>query len=237
MTGLKTLRLPFGSRVGPGMLITVDGLDGAGKTTIVDRIRAHLENDGVTVLGTRLPTTEMRQSRSFRLMRDRGRVDLIDPMAFEVEYMADRIQHCATVIGPALREGTTVVTDRYALSSIGTLLLRLPELRSAVFRAFFDDDWFRDLCKYLIKPDLSFVLYADAAAATSRLRSREGEADVDFEPADYEELQQVMLSVARANAMISISNSGSVADALADCAIHLDRLRFSAAGAIGSRDG
>lgn len=224
MTGLNALRLPFGSRVGPGMLITVDGLDGAGKTTIVDRIRAHLENDGVTVLATRLPTTEMRESRSFLLMRDQGRVDLIDPMAFEVEYMADRIQHCATVIGPALREGTTVVTDRYALSSIGTLLLRLPALKTAVFRAFFDDQWYRDLCKYLIQPDLSFVLYADPAAGTSRLRSREGEPDVNFEPAEYEELQQVLLRVARANDMIPISNGGSVADALADCLIHLDRL-------------
>jgi dTMP kinase len=224
MTGADGPRLRFGPRPGPGTLITIEGLDGSGKTTVVERLRAHLTRAGVPVVATRLPSTEMRESRFFQLLRNEGRTDLIDPVAFEVEYMVDRIQHCRTVIEPALSSGQTVITDRYVFSSIGTLLLRLPDLRKAVLGAVLDDVWFADLCKYLIQPDLSLVLYAGARVGAGRLRSRPGEADVDFAPGEYEELQALLLRLARANDMVPIDSGGTADETLAACLPHLGRL-------------
>lgn len=228
MTGADGLRLQFGARQGPGRLITIEGLDGSGKTTIVERLRRHLAGEGVPVITTRLPTTQMRESRFFELLRGQGRTDLVDPVAFELAYMADRIQHCRTVIEPALRSGTTVITDRYAFSSIGTLLLRLPDLRRVVLRAILQDAWFADLCKYLIQPDLSFVLRTDAQVGASRLRSRPDEADTGFEPREYAELQDLLLRLARANNLIPIDSGGAADGALAACLSYVHKLQVTA---------
>jgi len=229
------MRLPFGLSPGPGTLIAVEGLDGAGKTTVVEGLRDHLAAAGAPVLTTRLPTTELRETRFFRLLRDEGRTDLIDPVAFELAYMVDRIQHCRTVIEPALRAGRTVITDRYAFSSIGTLLFRLPDLRTVALAAVLDDAWFADLCRHLIRPDLGLVLRTDGRRGRDRLRRRPGEADVDFEPGQYEELQDLLLRLARDNRMVPVDSSGSAAATLAACLPHLDRLATAAAARLGER--
>lgn len=225
MTGGAIPRLPFGPSSGPGRLITIDGLDGSGKTTLTALLRDHLASAGVPVLTTRFPTPRMRETEYFRLLRDQGRTDLVDPTAFEVAYMVDRIQHCRSVIAPALRSGRTVITDRYALSSIGTLLLRLPQMRKTVLDALFTDVWFVDLCRYLIQPDVSFVLWTEPESGAERLRSRPGEADVGFDPAEYAELQDLLLELARVNHMVPIDSGGSPAHVLSACLPHLDGLR------------
>jgi dTMP kinase len=224
MTAADAPRLRFGPREGPGTLITVEGLDGSGKTTIVGRLRDHLSRAGVPVVVTRLPTTEMRGSRFFQLLRNEGRTDLVDPVAFEVAYMVDRIQHCRTVIGPALRSGRTVITDRYVFSSVGTLLLRLPDLREAVVDAVLGGGWFADLSGHLIRPHLSLVLRTDPRTGAARLRSRPDEADVDFEPREYEELQDLLLRLARANDMTPVDSGGSPEETLAACLPYVEQL-------------
>lgn len=224
MTRNAAPRLPFALPCGPGRFITVDGLDGSGKTTLTTLLRDHLSATGIPVLTTRFPTPQMRESSFFRLLRDQGRTDLVDPTAFEVAYMVDRIQHCRTVIGPALRDGRTVIADRYALSSIGTLLLRLPEVHKTVLDALFADAWFIDLCRHLIRPDLSFVLWTDPKSASERLRSRPGESDAGFDPAEYGELQDMLLEVAQTNHMVPIDAGSSPDAVLAACLPHLEGL-------------
>jgi dTMP kinase len=216
--------LLFRPQPGPGTLIAVEGLDGSGKTTVVRLLAGQLAAAGVPVLTTRLPTSEMRESRFFQLLRNQGRTDLVDPVAFEVEYMVDRIQHCRAVIEPALRAGTTVITDRYAFSSVGTLLFRLPELRRVVLAAVQADAWFADLCRHLIRPDLTLVLTADGRTGRDRLRSRPGEDDVDFAPADYDELQQLLLRLATDSGAVPVDSTGPAPATVAACRPHLDRL-------------
>lgn len=225
MTWSDAPQLPFGPNPGPGRLLTVDGLDGSGKTTLTASLRDHLTAAGVPVLTTRLPTTRMRETDFFRLLRDQGRTDLVDPVAFEVAYMVDRIQHCRTVIEPALREGRTVITDRYALSSVGTLLLRLPEVRRTVLDALFSDLWFIDLCRRLIRPDVSFLLWTEPETGARRLRARPGEADAGFDPLEYAELQRLLLELAAANHMVPIDSGGPPDEVLAACLPHLEEIR------------
>ncbi len=173
------------------------------------------------MLATRLPTTGMRETRFFELLRNQGRTDLVDPVAFEVAYMVDRIQHGRTVVEPALRAGTTVLTDRYVYSSIGTLLFRLPELRRAVLAAVLEEAWFADLARHLLRPDLTLVLTADGRTGRDRLRARPGEDDVDFAAADYDELQALLLRLAGADGAVPVDSTGPADATLAACLPHL----------------
>ena len=209
-------RLAFRPNPGSGKLITVDGLDGAGKTTIVAGLTHYLAEHGRQVLSTRLPSDEMRASRFFEQLQRQGRTDRIDPLAFEVAYMADRIQHCRNVIEPALRQGCWVVSDRYALSSIGSLLLRLPDLRRVAVAALCEETWFAELSASLIRPDLSILLQADPQTTIARLRARPDENDRNLDPEEYRVLQGLMEQAALANGMTFVDTDGSHEIALSE---------------------
>ena len=128
------------------------------------------------------------------------------------------------MIEPALRAGTTVLTDRYVYSSIGTLLFRLPELRRAVLAAVLEEAWFADLGRHLLRPDLTLVLTADRRTGRDRLRARPGEDDVDFAPGDYDELQGLLLRLATADGAIPVDSTGAADATVAACLPHLPRL-------------
>lgn len=100
-----------------GIFISLEGPDGAGKTTQLRLLAEHLTGRGFTVLSTREP--------GGTALGDKIRELLLDPahgeMAARTEallYMAARAQHVAEVIAPALERGEVVLSDRYADSTI-----------------------------------------------------------------------------------------------------------------------
>ena len=101
----------------PGIFIAVEGGEGAGKSsrarTLADRLRAA----GHDVVLTHEPG-DSRIGRQIRqLLLDPGN-DGLDPRAEALLYAADRAEHVASVIVPALGRGAVVVSDRYVDSSI-----------------------------------------------------------------------------------------------------------------------
>ncbi|MBI5503230.1 MAG: dTMP kinase [Deltaproteobacteria bacterium] len=98
------------------MFITFEGIEGCGKSTQAARVAAHLRARGIEVVATREPggTEVTAQIRS--LLAD-PRSNL-DPSAELLLFMADRAQHVASVIAPALAAGKTVICDRYADSTM-----------------------------------------------------------------------------------------------------------------------
>jgi len=95
-----------------GRFITVEGQDGAGKTTNLDRIERLVRAGGHDVLRTREPggTPVGDEIRELVLHRD----DLdVDPVAELLLIFAARAQHLASVIRPALETGTWVLCDRF----------------------------------------------------------------------------------------------------------------------------
>lgn len=97
------------------MFVTFEGLDGSGKTTQSERLRARLEADGVDVVATREPGGTELGERIRDLLLHGGHVS---PWAEALLYAASRAQHVEEVIGPALERGATVVCDRYLDSSV-----------------------------------------------------------------------------------------------------------------------
>lgn len=102
---------------GRGLLIAFEGGDGAGKSTQSRLLGQWLQEQGYAVLHTREPggTTLGRTLRELVLHGEDGSVA---PRAEALIFAADRAQHVATVVRPALERGEIVLTDRYLDSSV-----------------------------------------------------------------------------------------------------------------------
>lgn len=97
------------------MFVTFEGLDGSGKTTQAELLRARLEAEGVEVVLTREPGGTELGERIRALLLHGGHVS---PWAEALLYGASRAQHVEEVIRPALERGAWVVCDRYVDSSV-----------------------------------------------------------------------------------------------------------------------
>ncbi|WP_136717289.1 dTMP kinase [Halorientalis salina] len=87
------------------MLVTLEGIDGSGKTTVWEGLR-----DEVDATFTREPTDSWYGDAVYRSIRD----DDADSLAELFLYTADHADHLSRVIRPAIEAGELVVSDRYS---------------------------------------------------------------------------------------------------------------------------
>ncbi len=98
------------------MFITFEGIDGVGKSTQLDLLEKYLVSQGREVVRTLEPGgTDLGQEIRHLLLHRKGDVS---PRAEALLYAADRAQHVATKIRPALSAGKVVLSDRYFDSSV-----------------------------------------------------------------------------------------------------------------------
>jgi len=166
---------------GAGRFIVLEGIDGSGTTTQAARLSAALRDAGHAVVSTREPSDGpiglvLRQALTRRLV---GLSDRVLALLFA----ADRLDHLATVVEPALAEGKVVVSDRYVLSSLAYQGIRLP-LR-----------WVEALNAAARPADLTLYLEVDPRTAARRRHARGGTVEL-FDAAE------VQRSVARAYARV-----------------------------------
>ncbi|MCW2898390.1 MAG: thymidylate kinase [Streptosporangiaceae bacterium] len=102
---------------GRGMLIAFEGGEGAGKTTQARLVAIWLRDHGYDVVTTQEPGATKVGMRLRAILLDKETTGL-SPRAETLLYAADRANHVATVIQPALRRGAIVITDRYVDSSL-----------------------------------------------------------------------------------------------------------------------
>jgi dTMP kinase len=108
-----------GSPVRRGWFITIEGPEGAGKTTQAQRLVAHLEADGHDVHVTREPGGTWLGERLRELLLARtATATRADPLTDAFLFNAARRQLVAEVIGPAMAAGRTVVCARFADSTL-----------------------------------------------------------------------------------------------------------------------
>jgi len=132
------------------MFITLEGIEGSGKTSQVKKMAAFLEDGGHSYLLTREPGGTRLGSRIRQVLLDPESSNL-DPIAELLLYNADRVQHVREVIQPALAAGKIVICDRYvdATRSYQGVARRLDaDLVETLHRLLVDD----------LNPDLTFLL-------------------------------------------------------------------------------
>jgi len=157
----------------PGRLITLEGGDGAGKSTQVARLAERLRTAGVEVVETREPGgTPLGQEIRRLLVTPDG--DPPVPLAELLLYLADRAQHVARVIAPALARGAWVVCDRFVDSTLAYQGagrgLDEPEV-ARLCRLATDGVW----------PDLTLWLALDPTEAARRRAGRGGADRIELE--------------------------------------------------------
>lgn len=100
----------------PGRLIAIEGIDGAGKTCLLKELEEKFLKEKISVVCTREPgATKLGQKIRSLLVDDKG---VKCPMAEYLLFAADRAQHFAEKIIPALKEGKIVISDRMSDSSL-----------------------------------------------------------------------------------------------------------------------
>jgi len=106
-----------GRGVTTGLFVAFEGGEGAGKSTQSKLLASWLAERGYEVVTTREPGATPIGGQLRRLLLDPDNGE-IAPRAEALLYAADRAQHVATVIRPALARGAVVVSDRYVDSSL-----------------------------------------------------------------------------------------------------------------------
>ena len=147
-----------------GLFITLEGLDGSGKTTQIKRLAAWLEGRGLAPVLTRQPGGTSTGDRIRELLLD-ARSTHLAPMAEMALMFADRAQAIAEVIRPALEAGKIVVCDRFTDSTEAYQGGGRQLGSQAVL------DLHRLICGNL-QPDLTILLLPSLAASLQRARRR-----------------------------------------------------------------
>lgn len=99
------------------MLITLEGIEGSGKSTQMSGICSYLQTIGHTCIPTKEPGGTPIGEKIRAILLDPAHNHL-DPMAELLLYAADRAQHVNELIRPAIARGEIVVCDRFADSTL-----------------------------------------------------------------------------------------------------------------------
>jgi dTMP kinase len=164
-----------------GVFITLEGLDGSGKTTQINRLSVWLKERGHAPLVTRQPGGTSTGDRIRALVLD-SRSTGLAPMAEMALMFADRAQAIAEVIEPALEAGRIVLCDRFT-DSTEAYQGGGRQLGSAAVL-----ELHRLLCSGL-QPDLTLLLLPSLEASLERARRR-NQRTADENRADENRFEQ-----------------------------------------------
>lgn len=100
-----------------GQFITLEGIDGSGKSTQAKLLKEFLESKGIDVVLTREPGGTRVAEKIRQILLDKDHFELV-PRAELLLYLASRAQHTDEIIQPALKDGKWVISDRFSDSSV-----------------------------------------------------------------------------------------------------------------------
>jgi len=200
-----------------GMLVTVEGVEGSGKSTQCKRLTELLRSRGLDVVLTREPDGTAMGAALRRLFEADGPPP--GPLAQVFLFMAARQQHIATVIRPALSRGAVVLSDRYADATMAYQGYGLGV----------DLDTIRDLNALAtggLTPDLTLLLDLDPAVGMARIRDRRLDAFEKMDLTFHRRVRDGYLEIARTEKRRIV---------VLDASQHPDPLFASIESAVGDR--
>ena len=159
----------------PCMFITFEGPEGAGKSTALAALANRLREGGFDVVTTREPGAGV-FGKSIREILLHG--DDLDPKAELLLFLADRSNHVATIIRPALAAGQIVLCDRFADSTV-VYQAHARGLDEAFARAG------NDFATGGLTPDVTLLFDLDPEIGLRRLQSKDR---LDAQPIEFHRL-------------------------------------------------
>jgi dTMP kinase len=177
-----------------GVFITLEGIDGCGKSTQVRLLASELRVRGLEVVATREPGgTPLGQKLRAALLDVQEQVD---PLAELLVFAADRAQHVRQHLLPALAAGQIVLSDRYADATVAY---------QGAGRGF-DSKLIQEIVQLAtggLTPDLTLLFDLSVAESTVRTRRRVAAKNtdrLDIEDAEFHtRVRNAYLEIAKAN--------------------------------------
>ena len=211
-----------------GRFITFEGGEGAGKSTQVAALAAHLQHVGIEAVTTREPGGSP-GAEEIRKLLVTGTADRWDPMTEALLHYAARRCHLLAKVLPALEDGKWVLSDRYADSTLayqgyghqlGERIIQ--ELHKQALG---------DLGLAAVQPDLTFILDLPVAEGLARAADRRGE-ETRYESmatAFHERLRDGFLAIAESDPQRCV-----VIDAAADANSVKDAIEIALTARLGA---
>jgi len=167
-------------------LITFEGGEGAGKTTLIEQVFAYLKAEGFPVLHTRAPGGTPLGSALRHLLLDHPHT--ISSRAELFLFLADRAQHVEEIIRPALQNEQIVLCDRFNDSTLAYQGAR-----------GFDTAWLQKLLSFAcagITPQLTLYLDCPVEVGFQRVQRSKDRIESE-ERAFHEKIRSLFLQIAK----------------------------------------
>lgn len=185
------------SRLSKGFLFAIEGIDGAGKSTQIVRLKEWFSRQGFETVSLREPT-DGPYGQQIREVAKKKRHLFTPEQELEL-FIQDRIENCRDNIQPALDRKAIVLIDRYYYSTVayqGALGLD-PQMIMEKNEAI------------AIRPDAVFVLDLPVEAGLRRIREGRKEKPDDFESRHYlEKVRTLFLGMNQDNIRVVDALSG-----------------------------
>ncbi|AUS24276.1 dTMP kinase [Paenibacillus sp. P2(2022)] len=150
-----------------GIFITLEGGDGSGKTTMIQRLAKYMEEEGHPVVTTREPGGIEISEKIRSIILDPAHTSM-DARTEALLYAAARRQHLVEKVKPAIEQGAMVLCDRFVDSSLVyqgfARGIGIEEVAS--INRFAVDDW---------EPDATFYLDIEPELGLARINASRGE--------------------------------------------------------------
>ena len=164
-----------------GLLITMEGVEGSGKSTQIERLAARLRRAGVPVAVSKEPGgTVLGRAIRALLLEPHPSGETWAPKAELMLFYADRAQHVATFVGPMLEQGKVVLLDRFDDST------RAYQGAQGISDAVLDR--MAEVVLGRLRPTLTLILDLDPAESLVRVQARNN-ADEGFRETRFDDEQ------------------------------------------------
>ena len=144
-----------------GFLVSLEGPEGAGKTSVLDALIPILEDRGVKVLSTREPGGVLIGEKIREVILDPSHTEM-DPKTELLLYIASRRQHLVEKVLPALAAGKLVIMDRFIDSSVAYQGFGRGLDIDAI-------DWLNEFATDGLKPDLTLYFDIEVEEGLARI--------------------------------------------------------------------
>lgn len=175
----KRLRRSLKSNL-EGLFITFEGGEGAGKTTLIEKVFFHLSSLNYTVLKVREPGGTLFGEKIRALLLDHEKTYTISSRAELALFLASRAQHVEEIILPALTQKKVVLCDRFNDSS----------LAYQGYARGLGEDEVRKICHFFsheLEPSLTFYLDVDPQTGLERAKIKQGHDRIEAEGISFHE--------------------------------------------------
>lgn len=198
-----------------GLMVVCDGSNGAGKTTVIEKLKEHVIHQGLEVVLTREPGGTPISEKIREIILDKNNAEMFDVTELLL-FAASRAQHVNEKIIPAVERGAIVICDRFDAATFsfqhyarGIDLTLIKTIN--------------DIAKNGFQPDMNIILDLDPVIGLSRVYGRGDKLDrMEDEKLDFLiKAREGYLAQARENPdTFNVIDAANSKQQVADDAIH-----------------